>query len=122
MTMMPKVGDVDTGIVIRVHSTYAIMLFDEGYTGLLHISELSNSFIRSFTSFVTVGSIYAVKVIAVDEEKHNVRVSLKAMTPSDKAKAFHHSRINPSDISFAALADHLSAWIDEENEQGASNI
>lgn len=118
--MMPKLGDVGVGTVIRVYPTYAILLFDGGYTGLLHISELSNNFIRSFTSFVTVGSIYAVKVIAVDEERQTVRVSLKAMTQSDKAKAFRHSKIQTEEISFEALAKALPNWIQEENTQGGS--
>ena len=113
---MPKIGDVGIGTVIRVYPTYAILLFDGGTTGLLHISELSNNFIRSFTSFVTTGSIYAVKVIAVDEEKQTVRVSLKAMTAADKAKAFRHSKIRNEEISFEALQNHLPAWIKEENK------
>ncbi len=115
--MTPKVGDVGVGTVIRVFSTYAILLFDGGYTGLLHISELSNNFIRSFTSFVTVGSIYAVKVIAVDPEKGTVRVSLKAMTQSDKSKAFRHSKVKGEDIDFSALSQKLPQWIEEENKK-----
>ena len=114
--MNPQIGDVDIGTVIRVYPTYAILLFEKGYTGLLHISELSHNFIRSFTSFVTVGSIYAVKVIAIDEEKGNVRVSLKAMTQGDKAKAFRHSKIQNEEISFEALKAHLPEWIESENK------
>lgn len=114
--MMPKVGDIGIGTVIRVFPTYAILLFDGGYTGLLHISELSNNFIRSFTSFVTTGSIYAVKVIAVEEEKKSVRVSLKAMTPSDKAKAFRHAKIKPEEVDFSGLSERLPQWIKEESK------
>ena len=114
--MMPKVGDVGIGTVIRVYPTYAILLFDGGYTGLLHISELSNNFIRSFTSFVTTGSIYAVKVIAIDEEKKTLRVSLKAMTQSDKSRAFRHAKVRMEEIQFDALKDHLPNWIKEQNK------
>ena len=39
---LPKVGDVAVGTVVKVFQTYAIMLFEEGWTGLLHISELSH--------------------------------------------------------------------------------
>lgn len=113
MSYLPKVGDLASGTVVRVYPNYAILLFDEGWTGLLHISELSHSFIRSFTNFVTIGSIYSVKVIEVDEEKGSVRVSLKRMSASDKKKAFRHSRIKKDEVSFEALANALPRWIEE---------
>jgi S1 RNA binding domain protein len=72
-----QVGDILEGTVVRVYPKYAIMLFDNGETGLLHISELSNSFVRNFTGYVQVGNIYKVKVIAYDEAKSFMKVSLK---------------------------------------------
>ena len=111
----PNVGDVATGTVIRVYPTYAILLFDDGWTGLLHISELSHNFIHNFTSFVTAGSIYSVKVIAISEDRSNIRVSLKAMTPQDKRKTFKHKRIQEEEIDFSALEAQLPLWIEKEN-------
>jgi predicted RNA-binding protein with RPS1 domain len=112
----PVLGQVATGTVVRVYPSYAILLFEGGWTGLLHISELSNNYIRSFESFVTIGSLYSVKVIEVDEKRQNVRVSLKRMQGSDKKKPFRHERIDPSEIDFSALAERLPEWVKEENE------
>ena len=109
---LPKVGDVASGTVIRMYPSYAILLFEEGWTGLLHISELSTSYIRCFESFVKLGSIYSVKVIAVEEEEGTVRVSLKRMTPSDKRKSFAHHPIPKEEISFTGLQEHLQGWIE----------
>ena len=116
--VLPQVGDLASGTVVGVYSNYAILLFDEGWTGLLHISELSHNYIHSFTNFVTIGSIYSVKVIEVDEEKGSVRVSLKRMSTSDKKKAFRHARIHSSDIDFSPLEKQLPYWIEDENKQG----
>ena len=110
---LPKIGDIATGTVVKVFPSYAILLFEEGWTGLLHISELSSNFIRSFTSYVTVGTIYSVKVIAIDENG-GVRVSLKQMTVADKRRAFRHKKIQPSEVDFQALEDHLHEWIGQE--------
>lgn len=117
MTYLPKVGDIATGTVVRVYSTYAIMLFDEGWTGLLHISELSRAFIRSFTHFVTIGTIYSVKVILVDQERGHVHVSLKQMGTQDLKHCFLHRKIENQEISFAALRDHLPGWIESQNKE-----
>ena len=74
---MSKEGDVIVGTVVRVYPKYAIMLFDDDETGLLHISELSNDYVRNFTGFVHVGNIYKVKVIAYDEAKAFMKQILK---------------------------------------------
>ncbi|MCR5347999.1 MAG: S1 RNA-binding domain-containing protein [Bacilli bacterium] len=114
---LPNVGDVVTGTVVRVYPTYAILLFDEGWTGLLHISELSHSFIRSFTSFVTIGTIYSVKVISVDQESGRVHVSLKQVTSGERKRSFAHKPIAQSEISFDALRENLPGWIKEQNDK-----
>lgn len=111
---LPKVGECAVGTVVAVYSSYAILLFDEGWTGLLHISEVSSNYIRSFTSFITIGSIYNVKVIDVNEENGSVRVSLKQMTPSERHSTFRHKKIEESEIDFAALEEARPGWIKEE--------
>ena len=116
MNKLPKVGETYIGTVVSVYTSYAIMLFDEGWTGLLHISEVSTSYIRSFASYITIGSIYNVKVIAVDESSGQVRVSLKQMTNSERRKSFRHCPVDSQDIDFAPLAKMLPLWIAEENE------
>jgi predicted RNA-binding protein with RPS1 domain len=98
--------------------TTRFLLFDEGWTGLLHISELSNTFVHSFTSFVTVGNIYQVKVIAVDAGTQNVKVSLKAMTSADRHKALSAKRSTPRRSTSKRSRRHLPDWIKAENALG----
>lgn len=114
---LPRLGEVAVGTVVKVYPTYAIMLFDGGWTGLLHISELSHSFIRSFTSFVTIGTIYSVKVVDVDENSGKVHVSLKQMSASERKHSFSHSVIPEEEISFDALRDRLPLWIEQETKE-----
>ncbi len=111
---LPKVGDLYSGTVVKVFATYAILLFDDGWTGLLHISELSHSYIRSFTSFVTIGTIYNVKVIDVDEASGKVHVSLKQLTSSERRRFFPHEKVEEKEISFDALKQQLPLWIDQQ--------
>lgn len=111
---LPKVGECAIGTVVAVYSSYAILLFDEGWTGLLHISEVSFNYIRSFTSFITIGSIYNVKVIDVNKETKSVRVSLKQMTPSERHATFRHKKIDESEIDFKALEEARPSWIKGE--------
>lgn len=116
MTKEIKVGDIIEGTVVRVYPRYAILLFNEGRTGLLHISELSNNFIRNFTAFVQVGNIYKVKVIEEEKEQNFLKVSLKQMTPQERHHQLARIPIDESRISFEELAKKLPNWIKEENE------
>lgn len=116
MTKEIKVGDIIEGTVVRVYPRYAILLFNEGRTGLLHISELSNNFIRNFTAFVQVGNIYKVKVIEEEKEQNFLKVSLKEMTPQERHHQLARIPIDESRISFEELAKKLPSWIKEENE------
>ncbi|MBP5091453.1 MAG: S1 RNA-binding domain-containing protein [Bacilli bacterium] len=110
---LPNVGDVVQGTVVRVYRNYAIMLFDAGYTGLLHISELSHKFIRSFSGYCKAGNIYTVNVIEVDEEKGAVKVSLKQMSSQDRKKALQPSPIDSEQVDFAALESKLPNWVND---------
>jgi predicted RNA-binding protein with RPS1 domain len=110
-----EVGDILEGTVVRVYPKYAILLFDDGETGLLHISELSNSFVRNFTGYVQVGNIYKVKVIAYDETKAFMKVSLKQLSGEEKRSPLAKRRVEAKDIDFAELEKQLPEWIKEEN-------
>jgi len=112
-----KVGDVIEGTIVKVTPKYAILLFEGGETGLLHISELAKSFVRNFTGFVQVGNIYKVKVIEYDETRDSMKVSLKKMTPAERKKPLPKKRVESASISFSGPAKRLPEWIEEENKK-----
>jgi predicted RNA-binding protein with RPS1 domain len=112
---MSKEGDVIVGTVVRVYPKYAIMLFDDDETGLLHISELSNDYVRNFTGFVHVGNIYKVKVIQVDEAKGFMKVSLKRLSESERRDGLTKNHIDPKTVDFAELEKKLPDWVKDEN-------
>jgi Predicted RNA binding protein (contains ribosomal protein S1 domain) len=111
------IGDILEGTIVRVYPKYAIMLFDGGETGLLHISELSNSFVRNFTGYVQVGNIYKVKVIAYDESKSFMKVSLKQLTSEEKREPLTKKRVELKDVDFTELEKRLPDWIKQENNK-----
>lgn len=111
-----KVGDILEGTVIRVYPRYAILLFDDNLTGLLHISEVSNHYIHSFTDFVKVGNIYKVKVIGCNDNDPSMKVSLKALSNQERRESIARYKVKEENISCSALKEHLSKWVEEEEE------
>ena len=47
------------------------------YDGLVHISEMSDKFIKNPSEIVSVGDVVKVKVISIDVERHKVGLSMK---------------------------------------------
>lgn len=111
-----KVGDILEGTVIRVYPRYAILLFDDNVTGLLHISEVSNHYIHSFTDFVKVGNIYKVKVIDCNTIDSSMKVSLKALSNQERRESIARYKVKEENISCSALKEHLPMWVKEEEK------
>jgi len=81
-----KVGRVYTGKVNSIKDFGAFVEIAPGKDGLLHISELSDGYVKSVTDVVKIGDIIEVKVIAVDDQnrvKLSRKVLLAAKAPAD---------------------------------------
>ncbi len=112
---MYKVGDVTEGTVVRVYPRYAILLFDDGATGLLHISEVSKKYILNLATSLPVGSIHKVKIMEIDERSHSIRVSKKKLGESHARHYFKKKRVPSSEIDFESLHNNLAKWVEESN-------
>ena len=72
-----KEGMILTGTVRNVIDFGAFIDIGVKYDGLVHISEMSNSYIKSPSEVVSVGDIVKVKVIKIDQERKKVGLSMK---------------------------------------------
>ena len=70
-------GMVLTGTVRNVIDFGAFVDIGVKYDGLVHISEMSDSFVKSPSEVVSVGDIVKVKVIKIDTERKKVGLSMK---------------------------------------------
>lgn len=72
-----QIGMVLNGTVRNVIDFGAFVDIGVKYDGLVHISEMSNKFIKNPSEIVSVGDIIKVKVIDLDNERHKVSLSMK---------------------------------------------
>lgn len=70
-------GMVLNGTVRNVIDFGAFVDIGVKYDGLVHISELSNSFVKKPSDIVSVGDIVKVKVIGIDADRKKVSLSMK---------------------------------------------
>ena len=72
-----KEGMVLTGTVRNVIDFGAFVDIGVKHDGLVHISEMSDKFIKNPAEVVSVGDIVKVKVIKIDQERQKVALSMK---------------------------------------------
>ena len=70
-------GMILTGTVRNVIDFGAFVDIGVKYDGLVHISEMSNAYIKNPSEVVSVGDIVKVKVIKIDSERKKVGLSMK---------------------------------------------
>ena len=72
-----KEGMVLNGTVRNVIDFGAFVDIGVKHDGLVHISEMSNNYVKNPSEIVSVGDIVKVKVIGIDNEKQKVKLSMK---------------------------------------------
>ena len=72
-----KEGQILTGTVRNVTDFGAFVDVGVKHDGLVHISELSNTFVKNPSDVVSVGDVVKVKVIGIDTERQKVKLSMK---------------------------------------------
>ena len=109
-----KEGMVLNGTVRNVIDFGAFVDIGVKHDGLVHISEMSNNYVKNPSEIVSVGDIVKVKVIGIDNEKQKVKLSMKI---KDNTKP-------DIDISAVARQNNLKGLFVKEilNEMENSNI
>ncbi len=119
-----KVGDLIVGTVSGVRPYALFISFENGQSGLLHISELSDSYIRDIEKYATIGDKIKVKVLDVDSNNGFLRLSYKQVPTEEMFNTHNDSirRIPKVDFEdFKPLEEHLPIWIKETLKKAQGN-
>lgn len=75
--MAIKEGSVVRGRVTGIKPYGVFVKINNETNGLIHISELTDSFVKDINDFVKLDEVIRVKVLELDEETNNAKLSLK---------------------------------------------
>jgi predicted RNA-binding protein with RPS1 domain len=104
------VGDIVDVTITGIQPYGAFALLPDQTSGLIHISEISDRFVRSVGNYVTIGETIKVKVIDIDEKSHQAKLSLKAVSKRRKFRR-HRRPIVETPKGFRSLEEMLPRWI-----------
>lgn len=120
---MVKIGEIIEVTITGIQPYGAFALLPDYSTGLIHISEISDGFVKNVENFVHKGEKISVKVIDIDHTTHQAKLSLKAIDPRAKRRDRRHNLrhlkqpIKETPKGFNSLKEMLPIWIEQELNQ-----
>ena len=81
--MEPEVGSILEGTVTTITKFGAFVALSEGKSGLVHISEIANTYVNDVRDFLQEGQTVKVKVLASENGKINLSIK-KALPPEPR--------------------------------------
>ncbi|MGQ9552726.1 MAG: S1 RNA-binding domain-containing protein [Anaerolineae bacterium] len=108
-----QVGTIVHGKVVRLTKFGAFVDIGSEKDGLVHVSELAHTRVGDPSEVVAVGDEIDVKVLAIDREKGQISLSLKAVTPEPRRE-----RREPEAVGVQQpLTSMQHAWQEAFDEQ-----
>ena len=89
-------GIVDYGVFVKVQEQ----------DGLIHISEISDKFVKDVNDFFRVGDIIDVEVLGIDPNTQKLKLSYKAIKRQSINRHFS--------IGFSSLEEKIPHWIEQK--------
>lgn len=106
-----KKGEIVKCCISGIEKYGAFVTLDEYFNGLIHISEISEGFVSNINNFVNIGDTIYAKVLEVDENNFQVKLSIKNINYKNNK---HISKITESKNGFKTLEEKLPIWVDEK--------
>lgn len=108
---MVSVGDVFEGKVVSVMPFGAFVDLGKRKSGLIHISELSDEYVKDINDCVKKGDTVTVKVIRIDENGKISLTAKKSSLPKSENEAAEEQKrtsVRPAEVDFFKREDNLS--------------
>ncbi len=115
----PEVGDLVIATIETVTDYGAYAKLDEyNKRGLLHVSEISSSWIRNIRDFVREGQKMVLKVLRVDLEKGHIDLSLRRVTKRERIeKVLSWKKERKADALLRGVAEKVGLTNEEVYEK-----
>ena len=96
-------------VVVTGWTKYGVFVnLKDGYTGMIHISELDTAFVNDIGKYVTNKEEIFAKIMSIDEKNKHVNLSVKYMNYRNT------SDFDETISGFRPLYETLPRWMDDE--------
>ena len=114
-----EVGETINCVVSGIKPYGIFVVVDDYYTGLIHISEVSEDYVNDINDYVHINEEIYAKIIGIDEVNNQMKLSIKEID-------YANSGINRKEIDnskgFQSLKNNLPIWMNEKLKEYEYNI
>lgn len=107
-----EIGSILIGKVTGIENYGIFVNIDDKYTGLIHISEVSDRFVSDLNHYAEIGEEIRVRVIDFDESKKQIKLSIKDLDYRIHKK--RNTKIEETEKGFETLRVKLPIWMKEK--------
>ncbi len=118
--MTLAVGDIVEGKVTGITGFGAFVKLENGATGLVHISEVADAYVKEVSDFLREGDVVKVKVLTV-KENNKIGLSIKQAVPKPEPELSYSPA--PAEVfgfapkKNASFEDKLAEFMKDSNEK-----
>jgi len=107
-----KVNDIIECTVTGIQKYGAFVLINNKYDGLIHISEISSSYVKNINDYIKIKDKIFAQVVDIDKENNKYKLSIKNIDYRNTGELL----VDNNNISngFDTLKDHLDLWINDK--------
>ncbi len=109
-----KVGDIIECVVTGITKYGIFVKVDEIYYGLIHISEISDYFVKNVGDYASVGDTIFCRVVEINEEDKQLKLSIKNINYKYYNEGIH---IKETRSGFWPLKTELESWIKDKLDE-----
>ena len=106
-----NIGDIVKGKVTGIENYGIFIVFDDGGSGLIHISEISRSFVKNVGDYANTDEIIKARIIGIEDNNH-YKLSIIYLDYRDNKH--NYSKIEETSTGFEGLKNKLNDWINEK--------
>ena len=110
-----KKGDVVKGCVTGIENYGIFVSLDNYYSGLIHISEISNAYVKNINDYVNIGETIFVEILEVDDNDYHIKLSIKNI--NYRINKQKNVKIKEVGSGFKCLENRLNTWINEKKNE-----
>ena len=104
-----KSGEIVEGTVKTITNFGAFIDLGEGKTGLVHISEVADGYVKDITEFLSQDQKVKVKILSIDEENKKITLSIKKVNEA--------RRVETTKSAEMSFEDRLSKFLKDSEER-----
>lgn len=107
-----KSGDIIKVKVTAIKHYGAFIETKDGVQGLIHISEIDNSFIVDINYYLKIGEIIEIKILSIIDNKINGTLNFNNKSLIKKSSDIYFSDLKNTNLKygFSTLKENLDVW------------